>query len=130
MNWIFVLKKYYSVRVQRYRPASFAGSNYGNWSYLGSKSYLVEQHLFGVLRLRDAQPRIVGNGDPGDPGDPRTGCESAGSVEKALKKSRENERVHATKMASAARRPDICDGQDTGDENARSRNGSRKGEWG
>jgi len=39
-------------------------------------------------------------GNPGDPGDPRAGCESAGSMEKTLKKSQENERMHASKMAS------------------------------
>lgn len=104
-------------------------SNYGNWSLSQRQELSCRATPLRCSPFEGYLARIVGNGDPGDPGDPRTGCKSAGSVEKTLKKSRENERVHATKMASRPG-PDICDRQDTGDENARSRNGSRKGEWG
>ncbi|KAL0115713.1 hypothetical protein PUN28_010917 [Cardiocondyla obscurior] len=64
-------------RDRRYHRARFAGSNYGDRSYSGPKSYRRATPL-RCSPFEGCSVRIAG-----DPDDPRAGCESAGSPEKA-----------------------------------------------
>lgn len=60
------------------------GDNRKTWSYPG----VISSNTSSVFSMskEDAGSRIAGSGVAGDPNDPRTGRESAGSAEKALKK--------------------------------------------